>query len=102
MSLTLQVGRFRAPRTRGIERHQQDAMKEGICSVDQTRDLLRGEYLRKVKYHPRIGGLCDAPVPLQYLDVKESHGGQPQAYGVGAELELGEQRRLIPANVLRA
>jgi len=35
--------------TRGIARHQQDAMKGKLRRVNQTRDLLLAEYLRKVK-----------------------------------------------------
>jgi hypothetical protein len=45
----LQVGDFFTACTRGIERHQQNAMEGKLCRVNQTRDLLLTEYLRKVK-----------------------------------------------------
>src|ERR1700758_1491272 len=44
----LQVGRFRAACAGGIKRHQQDAVKGAFRGVDQTRNLLLAEYLRKV------------------------------------------------------
>src|SRR5208282_4671381 len=91
----LQTGRFRAPRACGIKRHQQNAVERERCRVNQTRDLLRAEYLGKVKHLLRIGRLCDAPASLQYLDVEEAQSSQPQCYGVRAELQLGEEHRLI-------
>ena len=42
----LQVRDFFTACTRGIERHQQDAMKGKIRRVNQTRELLLAEYLR--------------------------------------------------------
>jgi len=38
----LQVGSFCAACAGGIERHQQDAMKGGICGIDQAAPLLPG------------------------------------------------------------
>ena len=39
----LQVRHFCATCARGIERHQQNAMKGKLCRVNQTRDLLLAE-----------------------------------------------------------
>ena len=77
-------------------------MKGKLRRVNQTRDLLLAEYLRKVKNLLRIGRLGDAPASLQHLNIEEAQGSQPQDYGVRAELQLGEQHRLILANVLGA
>src|ERR1035437_1491866 len=98
----LQVGGFCAARTGGIKRHQKDAMKGGVRGVDQTRYLLLTEYLRKVTHLLRIGRLGDAPAPLQHVNVEETQRRQPQDYGVRAVLQLGEEHRLILANVFRA
>src|ERR1035437_1405046 len=68
----LQVGRFCAARARGIQRHQQDAMKGGVRRVDQARHLLLAEYLRKVTYLLRIGRLGDAPAALEHVDIEEA------------------------------
>ena len=82
----LQVGRFRAPCTRGIERHQQDAMKLRVCCVNEACHLLLAEHLRKVSQLLRIGRLGDAPAALQHVDIEEAQRRQPQDYGVGTEL----------------
>src|ERR1035438_7522105 len=50
----------------------------------------------------RIGRLGDAPTALQHVNVEETQGRQAQDYGVRAELQLGEEHRLILANVFRA
>src|ERR1700693_5583098 len=68
----LQVRHFCATCACGIERHQQDAMEGKLCRVNQTRDLLLAEYLRKVKNLLRIGRLCDAPASLQHLNIEEA------------------------------
>ena len=41
----LQVRHFCATCARGIQRHQQNAMKGKLCRVNQPRDLLLAEYL---------------------------------------------------------
>jgi hypothetical protein len=45
----LQMSRFGSARASGIQRHQQDAMKGELSRVDQTRNPLLAEYLRKMK-----------------------------------------------------
>src|ERR1035438_3133618 len=77
-----QVGRFCAACTGGIKRHQKDAMKGGVRRVDQARDLLLTEYLRKVTHLLRIGRLGDAPAALQHVNVEETQRRQTQDYGV--------------------
>ena len=98
----LQVGCFCATCAGGIHRHQQDAMKGCIRGVNQTRDFFLAEYPGKVTHLLRIGRLGDTPAALQHVDVEEAQRRQPQDDGVRAELQLGEQHRLILANVLRA
>src|ERR1017187_9409853 len=98
----LQVRRFCAACAGGIERHQKDAMKGGIRGVDQARNLLLAEYLWKVTHLLRIGRLGAAPAAFQHVNVEETQRGKPQDYSVRAELQLGEEHRLILANVFRA
>src|ERR1022692_3187342 len=98
----LQVGRFCAACTGGIKRHQKDAMKGGIRGVDQARDLLLAEYLGKMTNLLRVGRLGDAPAALQHVNVEETQRRQTQDYGVRTVLQLGEEHRLILANVFRA
>src|SRR5664279_4668855 len=40
--------------------------------------------------------------PLQHVNIEEAQRSQPQDHCVGTELQLGEEHRLILANVLRA
>ena len=77
-------------------------MKGGIRGVDQSRNLFLAEYPGKVTHLLRIGRLGDAPVALQHVNVEEAQRRQPQDDGVRTELQLGEEHRLILANVLRA
>src|ERR1017187_9234393 len=98
----LEVGRFRAACAGGIKRHQEDAMKGGIRGVDQSRNFFLAEYLGKVMHLLRIGRLGDAPAALQHVNLEETKSGQPQDYSVRAELQLGEEHRLVLANVFRA
>src|ERR1035441_9012930 len=95
----LQVGRFCAACAGGIKRHQKDAMKGGIRGVDQARNLLLAEYLGKVTHLLRIGRLRDAPAALQHVNVEETQCCQPQDYSVRAELQLGEEHRLVLAKL---
>ena len=98
----LQVGCFRAACTGGIHGHQQDAMKGCVRRVDQARHLLLAEYLRKVANLLRIGRFGDAPAALQHVDIEEAQRRKPHDDGVGTVLQLGEEHRLILANVFRA
>src|SRR5664280_2513510 len=86
----------------GIKRHEQDAVEGAFCGLNQTRNLLLAEYLRKVTNLLRIGRLGDAPAALQHVNIEEAQRSQPQDHSVGTELQLGEEHRLILANVLRA
>src|SRR5260370_40304995 len=97
----LQAGRFCAACPGGIEGHQQDAMKLRVCRVDQTCDFFLTEYPWEVAPLLRIRRLCDAPVALQDVDIEEPQRRQPHNYSVRTVLQLGEQHRLVLANVLR-
>src|SRR6478736_1106519 len=55
-----------------------------------------------MKHLLRIGRFCDAPVFLEYVDIEKPQGSQPQRYCVRAELQVGEQHRLILTNVFGA
>jgi len=77
-------------------------MKGCVRGIDQPRNLFLTEYPWKVTQLLRIGGLGDAPVALQHVDIEKTQRRQPQDDGVRAELQLGEQHRLILANVFRA
>jgi len=98
----LQVGRLCTACAGGIERHQKDAMEGAIRGVDQASNFLLAEYLGKVTDLLRVRRLSDAPVPLQHVNVEETQSRQPQGYGVRTVLELGEEHRLILANLLWA
>ena len=76
-------------------------MKWGIGGIDQPRNLLLAEYLGKVAHLLRVGRLSDAPVALQHVNVEETQRREPKSYRVRAELQLGEEHRLILANVFR-
>src|ERR1700677_802499 len=97
----LQVGRFRAACSGGIHRHQQDAMKRRIGSLNESRHFFLAEHPWKVMHLLRIRRLGDAPAALQHVNIEEAQRRQPQDDGVGTVLQLGEEHRLILANVLR-
>ena len=98
----LEVGCLCATCPSGIKRHQQDAVKRGICRVDQACHFLLAEHLRKVANLLRIGRLGDAPAALQHVDIEEPQSRQSQDDGVRAEPELGEQDCLILAYIPQA
>src|SRR5208282_797851 len=96
----LQVRHFCATCARGIERHQQDAMKGKLCRVDQACDFFRAEYLGQVQNLLRIRRFGNAPAALQHLDIEKAQSGQALRYGFRSQLPTGEQRGLILANML--
>src|SRR5208282_6433375 len=77
-------------------------MEGCIRRLNQSRDFFLTQNPWQVTHLLRIRRLGDAPVALQHVDVKEAQRRQTQDDGVRTELELGEQSRLILANVLRA
>src|SRR6266851_2845396 len=97
----LQVSYLGAASASGVEGHEQDAMKGCLCSIDQTRDFLFAEHLRKVQHLLRIRCLGDAPAPLQDLDVKEAKSGQPLCDRVRSQLPGAEHGCLVLPDVLR-
>ena len=98
----LQVRHFCATCARGIEGHQQNAMKGKLCRVDQTRDFFLAQHLRQVQNLLRIRCLGNAPASFQHLHIEEAQSGQALGYGVGGQLPAREQRGLILANMLGA
>src|SRR6202050_1782976 len=68
----LQVRHFCAPCARGIQRHEQDAMKGKLGRVNQTRDFLLAKDLGQVQNLLRIGSLCNAPASPQHLNIEEA------------------------------
>ena len=100
--MDLQMSRFGAACSGGIKGHQHGAMKCAVGRVDESIHLLRTENLRQPDHLPRIRRFRDAPVPLEHLDVEETQGGKPSDHRVGTVLQLGEQHRLILANMLRS
>jgi hypothetical protein len=68
----LQVCHFCATCARGIQRHQQDAMKGKLGRLNQTRDFVLTEYLRQVQNLLRIRRLGNAPASLQNLNIEEA------------------------------
>jgi hypothetical protein len=97
----LQMSRLCATCPGGIHRHQQDAVKGGVRRLNQLRDFFLTEHPGKVTQLLRIGRLGDAPVALQHVDIEEPKRRQPHDYGVRTVLQLGEEHRLILANVFR-
>src|SRR5271156_4996757 len=77
-------------------------MKGRVRGLYQSRDFFLAEHPWKATQLLRIGRLSDAPATLQHVDIEEAQRRQPQDDGVRAVLQLGEQHRLILANVFRA
>src|ERR1700692_3084823 len=98
----LQASDFSPACSRGIQRHDQDALKGRLRGIDQTSDLLLTEDLRKMQDLLRIGRLGNAPAPLQHLDVKKAQSGQPLRDGARSQLPGAEHRSLVLADVFRA
>ncbi len=68
----LQVRHFSATCARGIQRHQQDAMKGKLGRVDQARYFFLAQHLRQVQNLLRIRCLGNAPAALQHLYIEEA------------------------------
>ena len=66
-----QVRDFFTACTRGIERHQQDAMKGKLRRVNQTGDFFLAEHLWQTQDLLRIWGLGNTPGSLQHLNIEE-------------------------------
>jgi hypothetical protein len=60
----LQVRHLCSTCARGIERHQQNAMKGAVCRVDQTRHFFLAEHLRQMQNLLRIRCLGNTPASL--------------------------------------
>jgi hypothetical protein len=98
----LQVRHFCATCARGIQRHQQNAMKGKLCRADQTRYFFLAQHLRQVQNLLRIRCLGSAPASLQHLHIEEAQSSQALRYRVWGQLPAREQRGLILANMLGA
>lgn len=68
----LQVRHFGATCARGIERHQQYAMKGELCPVDQTRHLFLAQHLRQMQNLLWVRCLGNTPASLQHLNIEEA------------------------------
>src|SRR6266851_2385475 len=97
----LEVRHLRSTSSRGIERHQQDAMKGRLCSIDKTSDFLLAEHLWQVQHLLRVGSLSDTPGSLQHLNVEEAQSCQPLRDGVRRQLPGTEHGCLILPDMLR-
>src|SRR5271168_934830 len=78
----LQMSRFCAACAGGIHRHQQDAMKGCIGSLNQSRDFFLTEHPGKMTHLLRIGRRGDAPAALQHMNVEETQSRQSKDYSV--------------------
>ena len=72
----LQSSQLRAPRSSGIECHQQNAMKGSQRGVNKLGDFFRAQDDRQTLYFLGIRSLGNAPWFPQRLDVEESQSGQ--------------------------
>src|SRR5258708_22482601 len=88
----LQVRYFCATCARGIQRHQQNAMKGKLCRVDQTCYFFLAQHLRQVQNLLRIRCLGNAPASLQHLHIEEAQSSQALGYGVWGQTPAREQR----------
>ena len=77
-------------------------MKGGVRRVDQARLLFLDQYLGKMANLLRIRCRGAAPAALQHVNVEGPQSRQRQDYGVLAELQPGEEHRLILGNLLWA
>src|ERR1700682_4524087 len=78
----LEVRHFCATCSRGIQGHQQDAMKGKLCRVDQTCYFFLAQHLRQVQNLLRIRCLGDTPASLQHLYIEEAQSRQALSYSV--------------------
>ncbi len=87
--------------SRGIQRHDQYALKRGLGRIDQACDPSLGQDLGEVQGLLRIRGLGRTPAPLQHLDVKEAQRRQPLRHRVRGQPSGAEHRRLVLADMLQ-
>jgi hypothetical protein len=97
----LQASYFSPACSRGIQRHDQDALKGRFRGIDQTCDLLLAQDLRKVQDLLRIRSLGCTPASLQDLDVKEAQSGQTLGCSARSQLPVPKHRCLVLPDVLR-
>jgi hypothetical protein len=88
--------------SRGIQRHEQDALKRGLCRIDQACNFSLGKDLGEVQHLLRVRRLCGNPATLEHLDVKKSQRCQPLRDRVRRKLPGAENRRLVLADMLQA
>src|SRR5229473_2360684 len=98
----LQVGQLGASHSRGVERHQQRAMKGSASCIDESRHFFLAEDRRNVLGSFRIGGLGCAPALLESLGIEEPQSRKIYRNGARRQLALLEQFCLIFANLLQA
>ena len=76
-------------------------MEQTVGGVDQSCDLLGAEHLGESSRPLGIGRQLDVPIAPERLDVEEPQGGEPLRHGVGGELALRDQVRLIGADLIQ-
>src|ERR1700730_1711197 len=96
-----QVRQLGVPRTRGVERHQQNAMVGSERSIDESCDFFLAQDRRKVKCSFRVGSLGDAPGFLESLGIEKPESRQMLRNGARRQLPLLKQLGLVFANVSR-
>src|SRR6266849_3745283 len=98
----LQVGQLGASHSRGVERHQQRAMKGSASCIDESRHFFLAGDRRNVLGSFRIGGLGCAPALLESLGIEEPQSRKIYRNGARRQLSLLEQFSLVFANLLGA
>ena len=96
----LEPGQFQSAHAGGIQRHHDHAMEGAVGGVDQTSDLLGREDVRQSARSLRVGCPIQVPLSSERLDVEEPQRRHPLRHGVGGELTIAKQVRLVLADLL--
>ena len=92
---------FFAPHAGSVKRQQPDPMQPAIGGIDEPLHLFPAQDIRQANGPLGIGRFFDAPVALQRLDEEKPQGRQVLRDGVGVELPVRKQVRLILPYLLR-
>src|SRR5665213_757403 len=98
----LQSSHFGPACSRGIERHDQDALKGRLGRIDQTSYFRLTEDLWQMQFLLRLGCLGDAPASLQHLDIQKPQCGKPLCDRVRGPLPGAEHRSLVLPDMIGA
>src|SRR6202171_4606052 len=94
--------RIRSATSRGVERHQQNAMVGSERRVDELRDFFLAKDRRKVRCSFRIGSLGNAPGLFESLNVEKPQRRETAINGARRQLSLLKQLSLVFANMPQA